>query len=466
MSARIKLALLAALTLPTAASAGLVDDLLAARDPEEVLARAAQSVVLVVELQADGTLHVGAGLLAGDGDMVLTALPLATGGAALAVLPWRDERAARPAGAGGVLRTLVDAQGQLIGANLVSADPRGGLALLRLHQDVPRATRVRVLTRYGRPAEPLALIGHPAAGAWSRAAAVVVDSNERVIRVSGALEPGMLGAPAVVPRWGVLGLRIDDDETGGRLAPAVHGDTLLRAARDHRELDLKTPERAELSCAGSLGMGLEDMARCTFWGAIYESAEVAAAQATAILAARGEGGDAPRAGPWADWLRGDRSAAQAGLDRSGQVRAALLRWAEQAGDDDSSWDALAARALSGDAGQGDLDEALLERNGLAAGAARVHAATLEALQTGLTVRQVVMVDQAHAWLRVEGVNLDGTPFQYSRLRVRVGVDWASHPAPQDDELASLPTGWPLPIDDPQRLQSDLLAGMLATDASR
>jgi hypothetical protein len=466
MSARHLFILLAVLTLPSAASAGLVDDLLAARDPEEVLTRAAQSVVMVVELQADGTLHVGAGLLAGDGDMVLTALPLATGGAALAVLPWRDDRVARPVDQGGLLRTLVEARAQLVGASLISADPRSSLALLRLHEAVPRASRVRVLTRYGRPAEPLVLIGHTAAGAWSRTAAEVVDSNEQLIRVNGTMEPGLLGAPAVVPRWGVLGLRIDDGDQGGRLTPAVHGDNLLRAAREHRELDLKTPERAELSCAGSLGLGLEDMVRCTFWGATFESAEIAAAQATAILAARGDGGDAPRPGPWADWLRGDRSAAQAGLDRSGQVRAALAQRAQQAGEDDSQWAAVAAQALAGDAGPGELDEALLERNGLVVGAARVQLATLEALQTGLTVRQVVQVDDAHAWLRVDGTNLDGTPFHYSRLRVRVGVDWASHPAPQDEELATMPTGWPLPIDDPQRLQSELLAGMLATEETR
>lgn len=294
-------------------------------------------------------------------------------------------------------------------------------------------------------------------------------------RAAGIDLPGLRGSadrpmdPAILQETArsvvmLVKLRPDEAEDAAPLAVSLaHVRELVQDARSAPTFDLSSPTAAEQSCNRALGTGAKQARDCIMWAPLTAAAEQAAARAKAVLTATSAGQEAPsiRAGTWAEWYRMSWSTQAAGIDQSPRLRQVLHAAATRAGDDATAWQREAADLLADtDAQVPATDEAAFERNGLLVEALRGQESLDEVLRLGIKMEAVSQVDADHAWVKVLGTNLDGSPWRYSRLRLRSANAWPAHLAPGEAELSTLPPGWPPPIDDAERVIDALMRAML------
>lgn len=434
----------------------------AAPTTREIVARALPAVVLLVRTLEDGTRTYGAGFIVSEDGLVLTNLHVVKDARSLHTLLYAEGRTSYTPMDGGLARFLFENDRDLVPAHLVRADPSVDLAVVRVDAD----TRGRATLVFGdaplRVGDPVLALGHPGETVWSFTSGVVSALHHGAIQHDAAVNQGSSGGPLLDAHGRVVGINtsklLHGVEGVAFSRPIQLAGRVLEGARAAPLIDFSAPETGAVGCIRGQELADPAIVDCFAWDYRWRAWVEAVRLVEAELAPSG-----------ADKAR--LAALRATSARASWIatqRANTLAWFQgkvKAGDKDdvrrldpapiprlehvdperlarAAKDAAARVARGWKAQLGRIER----ENGIKM-SLRDAAEVQGLLKMGLRADDTHPLDDGRVWVRLEGRNLDGTPYAFSELWVRAKDHWRQAWPPPPALQETLPEGWPRPLDD-------------------
>ena len=441
---------------------------------EDVLAGTLPGIVLLLNNHPDGKMGFGAGILLDDKGLVLTNLHVVANAKSLGGMLHDPRRVSYIPADGGLARYLFENEKDIVTTQLVRGDPVLDLAIVRIDADTSKQKKLPMRNEPVRAGERVLALGHPAETVWSFSSGVVSSLHQAFIQTDAAMNPGNSGGPLIDAGGQVVGIntsKLLGGVTGvGFARPIALARGLIDGTTAAFEPDLSTPERAVVSCARAEELASPSIVRCDDLDNFYDfmmAVSVEMKRRLKLTPVAQEDFDrrmlAPGKQGWAEFRKNLLLAAVKGDsfaiskvskdfgDRMGEMAppsaSAKAAYAEMFAQKDVTAEIRTALS-NADTYVAQYDEDVLKRIGLKVDRKNPQS-SVDALKMGIRVGGVQRVDDAHAWVSVSGRNLDGTTYSYSEYRVKIAGDWKERDAPTPAEAATLPEGWPLPIQDYQ-----------------
>ncbi len=412
-------------------------------------------VVLLINTRLDGSLVYGAGVVLDESGKVTTSAQLVGRSFSLWALPFDARRVRGLPPEGDLARFIYEHRRHLVPARLVRSNPAADLALLQLKTQRPlrRASFARGPLE---PGEQIFALGHGEQEVWAAAPVRVLRADAASVQYEQGGDASRWGSPLLNARGEVVAMAVQaPDGKHGLARPAALLRDLAGNLGSPQQLDLSTPERGFFSCAQALQAGSTEYLRCVDW----ESRQRVVVDAFVR--------DAQRRGVPEEKI-------SALLPELAKARPQLLEaqkrivLAQLRGEDAES--AVAFRPDAWTSGiklkpapEMDPQELryrmeLAERGGREGSLEEPPSALpLQALaRLGLQVSAIHQPSSDRAWLLVSSSQASGSEVRFSQLLLLRGGEWLQCDYPSVEETASLPSGWPEPLSNLERIVSLIL----------
>lgn len=411
---------------------------------KDVVAAALPGVVLIVNELPNGAIAYGAGIvLDGDG-RVLTNLHVVAHARTLGAMFYDPTRHGYRPQDGGLQRYLFENGKDLHPAVLQRGEPQTDLAIIKVDADTSKYPRLAFRRTPAQPGEHVLAVGHSGESAWSFTAGVVSQRSEGAIHTDPAIHGS--GGPLLDVHGHVVGIGTSPPAGETFARPAAVAKELLETAQGGiAQMDMSTPEKAFTSCRRAWELGSESVSECfddESFAKMSRAVTVAILEknhAATVVVERARKDAASREVKELAEIRRKMLVAMArGVPTREAAKAEL--GLQRAAATEAGLAAASAKAYAAA-----IDRARYERTGMKVDSQNPNALR-DLRKLGTRVESVERRGES-AWLLVSGRNVDATPYRYSELWFHRGDRWVPAATVMPDELATLPRGFPPPVDD-------------------